>query len=104
MDAIPQSLYDHWYLIVAGWYVWRWFEKEKHARAEADRLRREEERQAREEQREVTREVVREELVKHVRDESAEFGRFRDDVRRELSGVAELVRQHDQRIRELENR
>lgn len=102
-DSIAQSVLDHWYLFVAGWYVWRWLEGEKRARAEAERLRREDERLSREEHREATREVVREELAAHVKEESAQFGLFRDDVRRELSGMAELVRQHDQRIRDLES-
>lgn len=102
--GVAQLLADHWYLLVAGWWVWKFLDDEKKARREADRLRRDDERKARDEQREVTREVVREALSEHVKEESLEFGRFREDLRRELAGVGDLVRQHDQRIRDLENR
>lgn len=102
MNPIGKSVADHWYLVLGAWYVWRFLETERTARREEARARKEDERKARDEQRAMVRDVVREELAAHVREESTEFRRFGEDIRRDLASVTELARQHEERIRDLE--
>ena len=103
-EIVLKELSQHWFLLVAAWWVWTRYKEEKKERVADDAKRREAEKEEREEAAEATREVVRDELASHTKEEMELFQRFRDEVRSELAGIGELVRQHDARLARIEAR
>lgn len=101
-EIVARGLSEHWYVLFAGWWLYsKWKEHNKNAAEELVK-RRAEERQERIDQGEATREVVRDELAAHTKEEMAEFARFREDLRAEVAGITALVRQHETRLADIE--
>jgi hypothetical protein len=94
---VAKALADNWPLVLGAAGAWRWLEREKRERHEAERA-------AREEQREAIGEVVREALANHTREEERKFSEIREALTRGIAGITALLEQHNHRIQALEQK